>query len=106
MKARTRGAIILAAALLAATHGSGPAVAEQRMDRDEAAGAIAAIIALGLGVAIAKHASDKHESNDWDDGRYGEPFSPSPNVVCLPVPRQCFENAHYSRRWTRRIFGA
>lgn len=86
--------------------GTLPVAAEQRVDRDEAAGAIAAIIALGIGVAIARHGNDHHHSNDWDDGRYGEPFSPSRDVVCLPVPRQCFENAHYSRRWTRRIFGA
>ena len=97
---------ILAAALLAAIMATTPAAAQERLDRDEAAGAIAAIIALGLGVAIAQHGNDHHHSNDWDNGRYGEPFSPSRDVVCLPVPRQCFENAHYSHRWTRRIFGA
>lgn len=49
--------------------GTLPAAAQERMDRDEAAGAIAAIIALGLGVAIARHGNDHHHSNDWDDGR-------------------------------------
>ena len=82
------------------------AVAEQRLDRDEARVAIAAIIALGIGVAIARHGNDHDLNSDWDQQTYGEPFSPSPNVVCLPQPRQCFERSHYSARWTRRIFGS
>lgn len=82
------------------------AVAEKRIDRDEAKAAVAAIIALGLGVAIARHGNDHDLNSDWDQGTYGEPFSPSQNVVCLPQPRQCFERSHYSARWTRRIFGS
>ena len=82
------------------------AVAQERLDRDEAGAAIAAIIALGLGVAIARHGKDHDLNSDWDQDSYGEPFSPSPNVVCLPQPRQCFERSHYSARWTRVIFGS
>ena len=82
------------------------ALTKERLDRDDAAGAIAAIIALGIGVAIARHGNDHDLNSGWDEGTYGEPFSPSPNVVCLPGPRQCFERSHYSARWTRRIFGS
>lgn len=97
---------ILAGAILALFLGSlapQPAAAEQRIDQKEMNAALAAIIALGIGVAIAKH--DKKHNSGWDEEAYGQPFSPSPNVVCLPRPRQCFERSHYSARWTRRIFG-
>jgi hypothetical protein len=106
MMARILTTGLLAASLAIGSLAPTPAAAQQRMDRDEAAKAIAAIIALGIGVAVARHGKNHDHGNDWDEGRYGEPFSPSPNVVCLPVPRQCFENANYSRRWTRRIFGS
>lgn len=82
------------------------AQAQERMNSNDAAGAIAAIIALGIGVAIARHGNDHNLNSDWDNGTYGEPFSPSANVVCLPGPRHCFERSHYSARWTRRIFGS
>ena len=83
-----------------------PAAAQKRLDGNDAAGAIAAIVAIGIGVAIARHGKNHDLNSDWDEDIYGKPFSPSPNVVCLPTPRQCFENSHFSRRWTRRIFGA
>ncbi|MHA7827985.1 MAG: hypothetical protein ACX93P_10550 [Roseovarius sp.] len=82
------------------------AVTQERLDRDEVRGAIAVIIALGVGVTIARHGDDHDLNSDWDQQTYGEPFSPGPNVVCLPQPRQCFERSHYSARWTRRIFGS
>ena len=93
-------ALVLAFAALAPQ----PAAAQQGMDQEEAGAAVAAIIALGVGLAIAKHRKDRNSA--WDQGRYGQPFSPSPYVVCLPQPRQCFEHSHYSARWTRRIFGS
>jgi hypothetical protein len=83
-----------------------PAAAEQRLSGNDAARAIAAIVALGIGVAIARHGQTHDLNSDWDEGTYGQPFSPSPNVVCLPTPRQCFEHSHFSRRWTHRIFGS
>jgi hypothetical protein len=83
-----------------------PATAQERVSNDQAGAAIAAIIALGIGVAIARHGNDHDLNSDWDADTYGAPFSPSPNVVCLPEPRQCFEQSHYSARWTRRIFGS
>lgn len=102
MKRTVLSGAVLAFALSAMAPQS--ATAEQRINREEAGAAIAAIIALGIGVAIATHGND-HDSG-WDDDAYGQPFSPSPNVVCLPRPRQCFERSHYSARWTRRIFGS
>jgi hypothetical protein len=75
-------------------------------ERNDAKAAIAAIIALGIGVAIVRHGNDHDLNSDWDQNAYGEPFSPSVGIVCLPGPRQCFENSHFSARWTRRIFGA
>lgn len=81
-------------------------VLAQQQDRNDTGAAIAAIITLGVGVAIARHGKDHDRNSDWDDGAYGDPFSPSPNVVCLPKPRQCFQNSHFSARWTRRIFGS
>lgn len=98
---------ILSGAVLAFVLGSfapQQVAAQQRMDQKEMNGAIAAIIALGIGVAIAKH--NHKENSGWNQDAYGEPFSPSPNVVCLPKPRQCYQNSHYSARWTRRIFGS
>jgi hypothetical protein len=61
---------------------------------------LAVLLALGLGIAAAKN------HNEWDNDLYGEPFSPSPDVVCLPKPRKCYKDGHLSYRWTRRIFGA
>lgn len=97
---------ILPAAILALALGAlapQPAAADQRMDQKQMNAALAAIIALGIGVAIAKH--DRKHHSGWDEDLYGEPFSPSPNVVCLPKPRQCYLHSHFSARWTRRIFG-
>jgi hypothetical protein len=36
---------------------------------------------------------------------YGEPFSPSPGIICLPRPRKCYGHGNISHRWTARIFG-
>lgn len=80
-----------------------PAAAEEMTDAQKA---IAAILAIGVGVAIAKHGKDHDHGTGWDEATYGEPFSPSPNVVCLPKPRQCYDRGHLSHRWTRRIFGS
>jgi hypothetical protein len=71
---------------------------------DDTAKAIAALLALGIGIAAAKKAAENHDSN-WDADLYGEPFSPHRNVVCLPKPRKCYEDGRVSWRWTRRIFG-
>ena len=104
MKRITWSGPILALVLAFAALAPQPAAAQQGMDQEEAGAAVAAIIALGVGLAIAKHRKDRN--SEWDQGRYGQPFSPSPNVLCLPQPRQCFEHSHYSARWTRRIFGS
>ena len=63
---------------------------------------VAGIAAIGIGIAIATSGKDKDK---WDGDRYGEPFSPSSNVVCVPRERICYERGHYSYDWTRRIFG-
>jgi hypothetical protein len=68
------------------------------------AAAIAALIALGVGIAAAKHAN-KHSGSNWNNNQHGQAFSPSPQVTCLPAPRTCYERGHVSWRWTRRIFG-
>jgi len=104
MKHRTVRATALCLALAASVPQA--AVAGDGHKNDDAKAAVAAIIALGIGVAIARHGDDHDLNSDWDHGTYGEPFSPSKNVVCLPQPRQCFERSHYSARWTRRIFGS
>jgi hypothetical protein len=70
----------------------------QALNDDQKKG-LAALLALGLGIAVLKN------SEQWDDDLYGEPFSPSPGVVCVPKPRKCYKNGHLSYRWTRRIFG-
>lgn len=72
---------------------------------NRAAAAIAALIAVGVGVAIAKHGGDHDRGSQWDDNWHGQPFSPSSGVTCLPKPRQCFERGPVSRRWTQHIFG-
>jgi hypothetical protein len=61
---------------------------------------LAVLLALGIGIAAAKN------RDEWDNDLYGEPFSPNPDVVCLPKPRKSYKNGHLSYRWTRRIFGA
>jgi len=95
-----------ALALALAVGAPNAAITQERVTNDQANAAIAALIALGIGVAIARHGDDHDLNSNWDHGTYGEPFSPSQNVVCLPQPRQCFERSHYSARWTRRIFGS
>jgi hypothetical protein len=90
-----------AAALCGATMVSAPAQALS----DQEKAALAALAIIGLGIAAAKH-GDRHDStSEWDDGRYGEPFSPSPGIVCPPRPEKCYQDGMISWRWTRRIFG-
>jgi hypothetical protein len=90
--------VMVALLVLAGTAGHRTAAEEIN---PAAAVAIAGIIAL----AIARHGDDHDHHADWDEGLYGEPFSPSSGVVCLPKPRQCYDDGRYSHRWTRRIFG-
>lgn len=99
----TRLATLTAAAALAATT-LAPAPAQALGDNERAA--LAAILMLGVAAAAARHGNDHDSLSDWDEDRYGEPFSPSPGIVCLPRPRQCYQDGHVSRRWTRRIFGS
>jgi hypothetical protein len=75
-------------------------------DMTDAQKALAAILALGVGVAIAKHGKDHDHNTHWDEDRYGKPFSPSANVVCIPRQERCYDHGHLSHRWTRRIFGS
>ncbi len=103
MKRTVLSGAILALALTATA--PQPAAAEQRVSGEQIGAALAAIVAIGVGVAIAKHHQKKKKKDDWDEAAYGQPFSPSPDVVCLPQPRQCFEHSHFSARWTHRIFG-
>lgn len=93
-----------AAALCAATLAPAPATALS----DEQKAALAALAIIGIGIAAASqgHGHDHDSTSQWDEGRYGEPFSPSNGIVCLPVPRQCYQDGMISWRWTRRIFGS
>ncbi|MCL4187348.1 MAG: YcgJ family protein [Rhodobacteraceae bacterium] len=93
------------AAALAASLGLAAAPAPARADSDDAARAFAAaLLALGMGIAIGKHGRHDHV-NQWDVDMYGEPFSPSPGIICLPRPRKCYGHGNISHRWTARIFG-
>ena len=72
-------------------------------DNDKAA--LAALLAVGVGVAaVASDKKDKHK-NDWDHDRFGEPFSPAPGITCMPKVRQCYDGAMLSDTWTERVFG-
>lgn len=93
---------LLAATLVFATVAPRPASA---LSEDEKK-ALAIALALGLGIAAAKHGKTHNSSTDWDEGLYGQPFSPGQNVLCMPKQRKCYVNGHLSYRWTRRIFGA
>lgn len=93
--------ILLAASLAFGTVAPKPAHA---LSEDEKK-AIALALALGIGIAAAKHGKDHDSGSQWDDDLYGQPFSPSPGIVCLPRPEKCYQNGHLSYRWTRRIFG-
>lgn len=75
----------------------------QALEDDERT-ALAAILALGVALAAARHGSSHNSTSEWDEERYGKPFSPSPGIVCLPRPRQCYSDGHLSHRWTRRIY--
>lgn len=104
-----KNTVFLGAALSLTLATAMPTTAIAKSDKaprsNGAEAAIAAMIALGVGIAIAKHGRNHNAGSQWDDDRYGQPFSPSPNVTCLPKPRKCFERGHVSWRWTRRIFG-
>lgn len=94
--------VAAAAALVVATSLPHPA---QALSDDEKA-ALAMLLALGAGIAAAKHGRDHDNNADWDEDSYGQPFRPGPGVVCLPKPKKCYKDGHLSYRWTRRIFGA
>lgn len=72
---------------------------------DNEKAALAAILALGIGIAAAKHGANHDGNTQWDEDRYGKPFQPAAGVVCLPKPRKCYKDGHLSWRWTQRIFG-
>lgn len=72
---------------------------------DDEKKAIAMALALGIGIAAAKHGKDHGTASQWAEDLYGQPFSPSPDVVCLPRPQKCYKSGHLSYRWTRRMFG-
>jgi len=97
----------LAALALAATIGAAslePLPAQALTDTERAA--LVAILFLGMAAAASgRHGSGFNSGSDWDSERYGEPFSPSEGIVCLPKPRQCFANGRLSQRWTQRIYG-
>jgi hypothetical protein len=90
-----------AVALCAATLAPVPAQALS----DEQKAALAALLIVGAGIAAARHGNDHDSTSQWDQNRYGEPFAPGPGIVCLPGPRQCYQDGMVSWRWTRRIFG-
>ena len=95
-------AFALAAMLGAACLAPQPAKALSDTER----AALAAILFLGMAAAASgRHGGGFNAGTDWDTDRYGEPFSPSKGIVCLPRPRQCFANGRLSQRWTQRIFG-
>lgn len=81
-----------------------PGGAHSMSDDDNAA--LAALLAIGVGVAVVASQDKKKHKDDWDHDRYGEPFSPSPDVICLPKPRQWYENGRLSYRWTQSVFGS
>lgn len=99
-----KGLATLATALAFCASSFVSAPAHAMTDGEKAA--LAALLAIGVGIAVAKHGENNHDSNDWDEGRYGKPFSPSAEIVCLPKPRQCFKDGRLSYRWTRKIFGS
>jgi len=67
--------------------------------------ALAAMIFVGLGVALAARGKGHNSTTNWVEDRFGEAFSRGPGVVCLPRPRQCHQGGAISWRWTQRIFG-
>lgn len=77
-----------------------PVPVAAKPDKEDIARALAALAILGVAVAKARN-----DPNGWDENRYGDPFSPAKDVICLPKPEQCFKNGHFSYSWTRRIFG-
>ncbi len=107
MKRLTTGLTALAIVMSAAN----PALAQdldERKKNDNTAAIIGGIAAIGIGIAIAtsnKHGDDHRHDNDWDGNLYGEPFSPSNNVVCVPNQRKCYDRGNFSYSSTKRIFG-
>jgi hypothetical protein len=98
MRLKTGRAALFALSMAAASVMPQPSAA--RADKEDIARALAALAIIGIA------ANAKKDGDGWDEDRYGEPFSPSNGVTCLPKPRQCYQNGHLSYRWTRRIFGA
>lgn len=90
-----------AAAICAATIAPSPSHA---LSNNETA-ALAALLAIGVAVAAANHGGGHDSTSDWNEDRHGKPFSPSPGIVCLPRPKQCYQSGALSWRWTQRIFG-
>lgn len=109
-----RSAITVATlAFVASTLAAPAAIAQERNrervdeKKDNTGAIVAGIAALGIGIAIAtsKH-GDKHKhDNQWDGNLYGDPFSPSNKVICMPKQRKCYDSGYFSYSWTKRIFG-
>lgn len=80
---------------------------EEEKKKDNTGAIVAGIAALGIGIAIAtsKHGDDHRHDNQWDGNLYGDPFSPSNGVTCVPRQRTCYDRGDYSYSWTKRIFG-
>lgn len=98
-------------ALICAATSPAPVIARDRDDKgdrkDNTAAVIGGLAAIGIGIAIAtsKHGDDHRHDSQWDSNLYGNPFTPAPDVVCVPRQRQCFARGHYSYGWTKRVFG-
>lgn len=100
MTGRTLTAGLLAATLALGSLSPQPSAAGS--SNNDLEKALAALVAIGVVAAAAKH---KKDDDGWDEDRHGDPFSPAPDVVCLPVPQRCYKNGHMSWKWTKRIFG-
>lgn len=86
MKGFTGGIVAVAVAALVAV----PGPASAKPDKEDIAKALAALAIIGVAISKAKNDPD-----GWDADRYGDPFSPAADVVCLPKPKQCFVKGHF-----------
>ena len=113
MKFPQLGVLVLALSLslMVGCTTTDPYTGETQVDTTATAGAVAGLAILGAAAyaASSDDDDDRHEyyrrNYDYDDDRLEiSSYSPRSGVICHRHSHSCYQNGHYSSKWTRREF--